>query len=249
MTTHMKTRKQLPNFGYLSNMRLNITSLLEHLQVNNMLNSSIYNDIKVSSNSAHKDFVIANEFSKNNFFKEHTAADLEGEKYVQLYLTDFDKSKKSKTEITTKPTTIFSRTKRLNRNHPAYLPESDELNYGIRNHYVSGILSDILDSFYSKVTRVRLAYLKSNFSIKPHVDYDPSYIVRYHVPIITNTDCRIHIQIKDCEYSTHFPADGRVFFLNAGHLHWASNNSNVDRLHLIIDVHGQAELENLIEFK
>lgn len=243
-----KNRKQLPNFGYLRTKSVNVDAIIEHMSKSNLLDSKLYNDIKVSANSRHRDFVIANEYSKNNFFKEESAEKLEGEFYVQLYLTDFDSTKKSgKLEL--KSTNIFSRTKRLNPKHRTYLPEADELNYGIRNNLVTGIFEEILNMFESRITRVRLAYLKSNFSIKPHIDYDPSYIVRYHIPILTNENCKMHVIRNNKEYVSNFLADGRIYFLNAGHLHWASNNSDIDRLHLIIDVHGQRELEELNELK
>lgn len=243
-----KNRKQLPNFGYLQTKSVNIDAIINHMNKSKLLDPTLYNDIKVSANSKHRDFVIANEYSKNNFFKEETAETLEGESYVQLYLTDFDSTKKS-SKVELKSTNIFSRTKRLNPTHRTYLAEADELNYGIRNELVTGIFEEILNMFESKITRVRLAYLKSNFSLKPHIDYDPSYIVRYHVPIITDEKCKMHVVRNGKEYSSHFSADGRIYFLNAGHLHWASNNSNIHRLHLIIDVHGQKELEYLNEFE
>lgn len=241
----MKNRKKLPNFGYLSNKTIDIVGLKNHLHLNGLLDPSIYNDIQYSANSKHQDFLVSNEYCKTNFFTENEATLLEGEKYKQLYLTDFDTSKKSNKVQLTK-TNIFERTKRLNPNSDRYLPEADELNYGVRNNLVKGVLSNILDMFESKITRVRLAYLKANFSIKPHVDYDPSYIVRYHIPIITNENCKIHVIKNKITYSTNFIADGKIYFLNAGNLHWASNESNLDRLHLIIDVHGQTELDSLI---
>jgi hypothetical protein len=49
-------------------------------------------------------------------------------------------------------------------------------------------------------------------------------------------------------HSTNFPADGRVYFLNTGMKHWAVNSSDNPRLHLIIDVHGQEELKNLVPY-
>jgi len=244
----MKNRKQLPNFAYLNNRFIDIEKLMIHLEKENLLNPKIYNDIKVSTNSKHKNFVIANEFSKNNFFKEDSAPSMEGECYVQLYLTDFDETKSSN-KVSLQKTNIFSRYKRLDFTKKTYLPEADELNYGIRNNLVKGEFETILNMFESKITRVRLAYLKSNFSLKPHIDYDPSYITRYHVPIITNTNCKMHVIRNKNEYSVHFPSDGRIYFLNAGHIHWASNNSNIDRLHLIIDVHGQKELESYSELQ
>jgi len=240
----MKNRKQLPNFGYLKNFSVDSSSIVAHLQEKNLLDYSKYTDIKVSANSKHKNFVIANEFSKSNFFTEDNTQALEGESYVQLYLTDFDETKSSNKVKLTK-TSILSRTKRLNPKSKYYLPEADELNYGIRNDLVTDVFSKILNMFSSKITRVRLACLKRNFSIKPHVDYDPSYIVRYHIPLITNEQCMLHIVRNKVQYDIHLPNDGKIYFINTGHLHWASNDSDNERLHLIVDVHGQNELESL----
>lgn len=240
----MKNRKQLPNFGYLKNLSVDVPLVVTHLQEKNLLDYSKYTDIKVSANSKHKNFVIANEFSKSNFFTEDNTQALEGESYVQLYLTDFDETKSSNNVKLTK-TSILSRTKRLNPKSKYYLPEADELNYGIRNDLVTDVFSKILNMFSSKITRVRLACLKRNFSIKPHVDYDPSYIVRYHIPLITNEKCKLHIIRNKVQHGIHLPNDGKIYFINAGHIHWASNDSDHDRLHLIIDVHGQNELSSL----
>jgi hypothetical protein len=240
----MKTRKELPRFGYLSDKRVSIDRIVNHLTTQNLLDCEKYNDIKVSANSKHREFVIANEFNKNNFFKEESAPSLEGEFYKQLYLTDFDTSKASN-KVTLEKTTIFKRTKRLDPNKIEYLPEADELNYGVRNELVTGIFEEILNMFTSKITRVRLAYLKGGFEIKPHIDYDPSYIIRYHIPIITHESVSMSVERKGDIATIHLPADGRIFFFNSGLKHWVINNSNLDRLHLIIDMHGQAELKNL----
>lgn len=242
----MKNRKQLPRFGYLENVRIDINLLMDHLKATNLLDYTTYNDIKVSSNSKHRDFVIANEYCKNSFFKEDIAASMEGDKYVQLYLTDFNDNHKSD-KVALQHTNIFSRTRRLNPNNESYLPEADELMYGIRNQHVTGELEKVLNLFSSKITRVRLACLKANFHIKPHVDYDPSYITRYHIPIITNSDVKMYIERNSSAVEYHMPADGRIYFFNSGLKHWVNNNSNHDRLHLIVDVHGQSELDYLKE--
>jgi aspartyl/asparaginyl beta-hydroxylase (cupin superfamily) len=89
--------------------------------------------------------------------------------------------------------------------------------------------------------------LKAGFTIEPHVDYDPSYISRYHIPIITNSDVTMYIQRGDNVAQYSMSADGRIYFFNSGLKHWVKNNSQFDRLHLIIDVHGQHDLENLEE--
>lgn len=229
----------------LGNLRVDISSLLDHCRDNNLLDSSKYNDIKYSADSKHQSFLVSNEFCKTNFFTETDATLMEGEKYKQLYLTDFDESKASN-NVSLHNTNIFERTKRLDPNDSRYLPEADELNYGVRNKYVAGPFVDILDMFKSNVTRVRLAYLSAGFTIKPHVDYDPTYITRYHIPLITNDDVMMGFTNKNQNYLYKMPADGSVYFFNSGIKHWVENNGVHDRIHLIIDTHGQLDLENLI---
>lgn len=242
----MKNRKQLPCVGYISNKSFEIDAIVKHLKENNLLDFNRYTDIKYSANSKHQAFVVSNEFCKTNFFTESEAPNMEGELYRQLYLTDFDTNKSSE-KVSLHNTNIFERTKRLDPSDPRYLPEADELNYGVRNDLVKGILADILDSFTSKITRVRLAYLSPRFEIKPHVDYDPSYIVRYHLPLITNNKVIMGFERNGNQLEYHLPADGKLYFFNSGIKHYVRNDSTEGRLHLIIDVHGQDELAQLKE--
>lgn len=237
----MLNRKQLPFAAKLNNIHVDVDRVLNHCRENGLLDIAKYNDIKYSADSKHQAFLVSNEFCKTNFFTESEAPTMEGERYKQLYLTDFDESKASN-KVSLHSTNIFERTKRLDPNDPRYLPEADELNYGVRNKYATGPFKDILDSFKSKITRVRLAYLTAGFTIKPHVDYDPSYITRYHIPLITNNDVLMGFEHKNTEYLYQMPADGSVYFFNSGIKHWVENNGTEDRLHLIIDTHGQDDL-------
>ena len=237
----MLNRKQLPFAARLNNIRVDIDAVLAHCRENGLLDINKYNDIKYSAGSKHQAFVVSNEFCKTNFFTETEAPTMEGERYKQLYLTDFDETKASN-KVSLHSTNIFERTKRLDPNDPRYLPEADELNYGVRNKYATGPFKDILDSFKSKITRVRLAYLTAGFNIKPHVDYDPSYITRYHIPLITNNDVIMGFTHKNQDYLYQMPADGSVYFFNSGIKHWVENNGSEDRLHLILDTHGQEDL-------
>lgn len=243
----MKTRKQLPNFGFLDGIRIDVNALLAFLKDENMLDFSQYNDIKYSSNSPMAAFVKGNFFSKNNFFKEEDAESLEGDKYRQLYLTEYKYDQGEDSSVDAAGATIFSRTKRLNPRRKEYTPEVDELNYGKFTNRVSGLLKTVIEGFgEDQITRVRLAVIDPHFEIKAHVDYDPSYIVRYHIPLITNEDCTLTIYENGGDVTQHFPADGRVYFINAGKKHSAKNNSDMHRLHLIIDVHGQNMLNKLV---
>lgn len=242
----MLTRKQLPQFGYIKGMLIDTKALVDYCKENNLLDGTLYDDIKVSSNSTYKNFVVANEFCKESFFKESDAPHMEGEKYKQLYLTEFDQSKKSN-KVNLHNTTIFERTKRLKPDHPNYLPEADERNYGIPNLFVDGEIKKVLNLFRSPLGRVRFAYLAPGFKIKPHVDYDPSYIVRYHIPLLTNIQCTLGSITNKNTKIVNLPADGNVYFINTGYKHWAENNSSEPRIHLIVDVQDQLELNDLIE--
>lgn len=243
----MLNRKQLPLVAKLNNIKVDVNAILEHCRQNDLLDSTKYNDIKYSANSKHQAFLVSNEFCKTNFFTENEAPTMEGEKYKQLYLTDFDESKASG-KVNLHSTNIFERTKRLDPSDPRYLPEADELNYGVRNKYAIGPFEDILNQFKGKITRVRLAYLSPGFSIRPHVDYDPSYITRYHVPLITNDDVVMGFSKGNSTHLYHMPADGSVFFFNSGMKHWVDNNGTEARLHLIIDTHGQEDLTDYFEY-
>jgi len=66
----VKTRKQLPCFGYLDNFQIDINALINHLQSNGLLDFDKYNDINLKAQSTMRDFVLANEYCHTNFFKE-----------------------------------------------------------------------------------------------------------------------------------------------------------------------------------
>lgn len=241
----MKTRKQLPCFGYLDNMQIDMTALIDHLTANGLLDFNNYRDINLKEQSAMRDFIVANEYCHSMFFKEDEYEAMNSDKFRHLMLTKFDESKR-RDGVKLKFTSVYERQRRLDPSNPNYMPEADELNYGVRTEHVKGEVEKIFDLFTSKITRVRLAYIAGNHDLKPHVDYDPSYIVRYHIPIITNTGVTMYMERNGQTYARHLPADGRVYFFNTGIKHWVKNDSDLARVHLIIDVHGQNELEHLV---
>jgi hypothetical protein len=236
-------RKQLPGYAKI-NKRFDIERLQQYCYLNGYTDYNTYNDIKYSGDSNHKSFLVANTYCKDTFFKEETADSLEGEKYKQIYLTDIDPKLKINTEERLNQThsNIFIRTKRLNPESVNYIAESDEYNYTNRNYHVKGVFEDILNSFKSQVTRVRLAVIFPQFLIKPHVDYDPSYITRYHIPIFTNDKVIFGYKTRSGNHEYHMPATGNVYFFNSGLVHWVSNLGTEPRLHLIVDTNGQDDL-------
>lgn len=243
-------RKQLPAYGKI-NKTVDIGRLRQYCIDQGYTNYDEFNDIKYSADSNHKAFLIANTFCKDTFFKEDDAPTREGEKYKQLYLTDINPELKINTEDRLDEThsSIFIRTRRLDPASKDYIPEADEHNYTHRNEHVKDIFEEILDMFKSQVTRVRLAVIMPGFAIKPHVDYDPSYITRYHIPVFTNDQVIFGYSSKQETNEYTMPADGSVYFFNSGLVHWVANNSNEPRLHMIVDTNGQDDLVLLDDSK
>lgn len=233
----------MPPYGKIDK-KVDLPRLQKYCIEQGYTNYDTFNDIKYSADSKHKSFLVANTYCKDQFFKEDEADSREGEKYKQLYLTDIspDLITNSEQRLNDTHSSIFIRTRRLDPNSKDYVPEADEYNYTHKNDHVRDIFKEILDSFQSPVTRVRLAVLMPNFTIKPHVDYDPSYITRYHIPIFTNEQVIFGYKNKDVVSEYQMPADGGIYFFNSGLLHWVANKSSVPRLHLIIDTNGQDDL-------
>jgi hypothetical protein len=244
----MKTRKDLPSFGYLRDIKVDINALLNHCIQQELLDPGKYNSIQVKNKTGYEDFIKMNHHHCHDYIMSANEDCENMESYKQLALTEFDESKRTGNVFESTPTTVLHRSKRIDPSRASYVPEADEHNYGVRNSLVTGEIEKLLDMFTSSVKRVRFAYMKEHHKFGAHRDYDPSYLTRYHIPLITNPG--VIFFAKDnhgIERSLHLPADGRIYFLNAGHLHWVHNNSDQGRVHLIVDVHGQKELENLEE--
>ena len=244
------TRKQLPPWGKIKKI-VEIDRLRKYCLDNGYTDYEQFNDIKYSADSKHKAFLVANTYCKDTFFKEDDAPSREGEKYKQLYLTDIDPNLKINSEDRLNDThsSIFIRTKRLDPSSKDYIPEADEHNYIHRNRHVSGMFEEILNMFTSQVTRVRLAVIMPGFTIKPHVDYDPSYITRYHIPIFTNDKVIFGYRLAGVEHEYKMLSDGSIYFFNSGLVHWVTNRGTSPRLHMIIDTNGQDDLELVSEIQ
>ncbi len=99
--------------------------------------------------------------------------------------------------------------------------------------------SYVLDQFRPFLHRSRLARLKPGGEVKPHIDYDTTYSIRLHIPIESNSKCFNGCFVKGENIALNLPADGGVWFVNQGLKHYALNNGETDRIHLILSVDSQ----------
>jgi len=236
----MKDRKQLPPFLKLQH-QFDMRRILHAFEQFKDIN--LYDDLNVSNpDSAYGDFY--NSSSKLEHLKKFAERNEDVSRgsqfYKQLSLTEFDGDKPQRR--LEKDTGIKTYRKSTNPDDSCYDPVMDERRYTKRKDICTGYWNDILDTFKSPVTRTRFAYMAPGHSIKPHIDYNTTYSIRLHIPIITNDDSLMCVKTKDGVQKIHMPADGSVYFLNTGMTHWAENNGDAGRIHLVISLNGQEDL-------
>jgi hypothetical protein len=252
----MKKRKELPLFGILP-FKIDLIGLKEEIQSLGLFEYSRYTDLDFASDTSIKPLIALNHdvrrftMDRNSLDNIRSPNDLNSESYRQFNLTQkFDSiqtPKEFKIDLDHKISTR-QRLKRFDPSSPIYDPLADERNYGQRKTGLGTRLNHLLDSLKGQVCRSRLAFLASGGEIQPHIDYDTDYIVRLHIPLSTNDQALMYISQKNRTFQSHLPADGSVFFFNAAYKHWVVNRGNQDRVHLVIDMHGQQDLAGMIEY-
>ena len=100
----------------------------------------------------------------------------------------------------------------------------------------TGYLQEVIDTIRAagfEPTRARLSLLKAKGESSLHRDGpDSAYVVRLHVPIVTNAECFFNCD----EGSAHLPANGQSYILRVNRMHQVVNSGNEDRIHLIMSV-------------
>lgn len=97
--------------------------------------------------------------------------------------------------------------------------------------YFKKILKDLNTEIYL----VRLMKLKANGYIAPHNDgaqfYDRRKMIRCHIPIYTNKNVNFGVGEKE-----YYLDRCKLWYTRVDKLHWVKNNSDEDRIHLVIDI-------------
>ena len=97
----------------------------------------------------------------------------------------------------------------------------------------SEYLQEVLASFDCTLVSARLMSLKAGQEIRRHTDMDLCFedgCVRLHIPIQTHQDVTFLIN----DQPIHF-GEGECWYMNANYPHQVSNDSAIDRVHLVID--------------
>lgn len=95
---------------------------------------------------------------------------------------------------------------------------------------------EVCDRFTPWRERVILAKMGPGKVLERHMDHDTTLSVRFHIPIITDPRS---MMLYGEDHQVHWPADGSVYFLNQGLKHGVYNGSDIERVHLIINMDSQ----------
>ena len=231
-------RKQLPAFlklPYKFDME-KILNAFEQFQ-----DTSTYQDLNYNNpDASYLQLGKEKEFHLNKFIREDEQGKGASDFYRQLSLTEYNGQPE---DIVPSNTSIVTYKTSADKSSKHYNPILDERNYTRRKDICTGYWNTILDTFKAPITRTRFAYLAPNYSIKPHIDYNTTYSIRVHIPIVTNSKSFLCAYDYDGKVvKQHCPADGSVWFLNTGMRHWAENNGDEGRIHLVISLNGQEDL-------
>ena len=97
----------------------------------------------------------------------------------------------------------------------------------------SPYLQKVLHTFQCPLLAVRLLRLNAGAIIKEHCDLELNFEkgeIRLHVPIITHDDVEFYLDNERVHLK-----EGECWYLNFNLPHSIINNSNIDRIHLVID--------------
>lgn len=121
----------------------------------------------------------------------------------------------------------------------------DERHYNaLRPELEGSYIQEVMNTFRGEATRTRIAILKPGAAIKPHIDYNTDYSVRYHIPLKTNNLCGFDNVDKQGNREEIHMGLGECWFLNQGFRHSAWNNGDTERWHLIVSVLTQEDLDD-----
>ena len=114
------------------------------------------------------------------------------------------------------------------------------------------VINDILAKIPSTFERVRFMKIKANSGIGKHSDridkdfgLEDGNIIRIHVPIRTNDQVKFSLW-EGKEKLTNYLEVGHYYYVDVRAPHAVRNSSDVDRIHLVIDVYVNDEIRKLL---
>ena len=105
---------------------------------------------------------------------------------------------------------------------------------------------EVINSFNTEVVRARLLKLKAGTMIHEHRDYGQQRYsfergwIRVHIPVITHEKVSWNLRDKRIPIG-----EGQAWYLSVCEPHSVQNNSDIDRVHLVLDMQVNSWLRDL----
>jgi len=123
----------------------------------------------------------------------------------------------------------------------------------LKDNYVMKPVLEILDKLPCEYERVRFMKLKASKIIGKHTDkidkeIQDGTITRIHIPIRTNENVvfTIYENTKDSTGIEHRLKTGHFYYTDVAKPHAVRNESDIDRIHLVVDCYANSALRTLI---
>ena len=110
----------------------------------------------------------------------------------------------------------------------------------------NALFDTVLSKFKGQTTRIRLVKLAAGSNVPPHIDYDPSYAVRFILPVISDQEC-INVFWAKNKIEVISLQSGKAYFLNTAYKHAVLNFGKNHRYTFMVSVKGIEDIEHLIE--
>jgi len=161
-------------------------------------------------------------FSYENFDKKY-------EGYHGIGLTGFENS----ANIELDSLTIYQEISRKTDNDKS---EINWQNMSARTKNVKGFMIDFFDNLKFKPQRARFSKIDPGKSISLHRDDYMENMTRVHWPVISSPEnIMFNYDEENKKIDRYYLEPGRCYAINTNLLHGIKNNSNISRVHLIIN--------------
>ena len=122
----------------------------------------------------------------------------------------------------------------------------------LRKESVMKPINEILKKIPTDFERIRFMSLKAGRIIGKHTDkidkdigFEIGKIIRLHIPIRTNDKVEFSVWDKR-DKQTHLLKEGKYYYTDVTKPHSVVNNSDIDRIHLVVDCYCNEKLRGLV---
>ncbi|MDA7676996.1 aspartyl/asparaginyl beta-hydroxylase domain-containing protein [bacterium] len=109
--------------------------------------------------------------------------------------------------------------------------------------------SALMSHFGAKIKTISFYNARPGLDLHLHRDMSGNLMngkLRIHIPIVTNENCFYLFKSRSSSVQSFHAWQGGAFVLDTGYLHGVKNNSSLDRVHLMVELHVSSTVRNML---